>query len=115
MKYTKLHQLNKDSEASVRPSQEPRPELPKFEQAWAKDAIRGNCNGLLPCSTAGPKGIDYSEEALPERDPAYRLPDGTLSDGQTVEEMPSHVRQELARRLEQLGMNPAKAAMVASL
>jgi hypothetical protein len=115
MKYTKLHQLNKESEASVRPSQGPRPELPKFEQAWDKYGMFGACNGLPLSSADSPTGMDYSEEALPERDPAYRLPDGTLSEGQTVEEMPSHVRQELARRLEQLGMNPAKAAMVASL
>ena len=37
--------------------------------------------------------IDFSEEAIPERDPAYRLPGGTLSDTQTVEHLP------VARRL----------------
>jgi hypothetical protein len=59
--------------------------------------------------------IDYSEEAIPERDPAYRPLDDTLYKVQTVEVMPAEVRQQLARRLEQLGMNSARAAMVASL
>lgn len=59
--------------------------------------------------------IDYSEEAIPERDPAYRPLDDTLYKGQTVEVVPAEVRRALARRLEQLGMNSARAAMVARL
>jgi hypothetical protein len=58
---------------------------------------------------------DYSEEAIPERDPAYRTLDGTLCEEQTVEVMPEDVRLALARCLEQLGMSAAKAALVATL
>ena len=32
---------------------------------------------------------DYSEEAIPERDPAYRLSGGTCDDPQTVEQLPA--------------------------
>ena len=70
---------------------------------------------LPPGSTAPQTGIDYSEEAIPERDPAYRMHDGTLYEVQTVEVMPSAVRRALARCLEELGMSPSRAAMVASL
>jgi hypothetical protein len=58
---------------------------------------------------------DYSEEAIPERDPAYQLPDGTLHETRTLEYLPRAERLALARRLEQLGMSAARAAMVASL
>ena len=60
-------------------------------------------------------GIDYNEEAIPERDPAYRLSDGTCDDTQTVVPMPAAERLALARCLEQLGMSPARAAFAASL
>ena len=59
--------------------------------------------------------VDYSEEAIPERDPAYRMMDGTLADAQTVDALPRDVRLDLARALEELGMSAAKAALVASL
>ena len=58
---------------------------------------------------------DYSEEAIPERDPAYRLSDGTFDDSQTVEQLPAAERLALARRLEELGMSPARAAFAAGL
>jgi hypothetical protein len=58
---------------------------------------------------------DYNEEAIPERDPAYRLPDGTLCDLQTVEVMSGDTRAALARCLERLGMSSSRAAMVANL
>jgi hypothetical protein len=58
---------------------------------------------------------DYSEEAIPERDPAYQLPYGTFHETQTIECVPAAKRLALARCLEQLGMNAARAAMVASL
>ena len=61
------------------------------------------------------RDTDYSEEAIPERDPAYRTSDGTLCEEQTMEVMPTEVRQALARSLEQLGMSVEKAALVASL
>jgi hypothetical protein len=59
--------------------------------------------------------IDYSEEAIPERDPAYQLPHGTSYEAQTVEILTAAERCALARSLEQLGMSAARAAMVANL
>jgi hypothetical protein len=58
---------------------------------------------------------DYSEEAILERDPAFRLSGGTDHEGPTVESVSAAVRQDLARCLEQLGMSPSRAAAVASL
>ena len=58
---------------------------------------------------------NYDEEAIPERDPAYRLPEGTLSDTKTIDYMSGAERLALVRSLEQLGMNPARAAIVVSL
>lgn len=58
---------------------------------------------------------NYSEEAIPERDPAYRLSDGTCDDTQTVEHLPAAERLALARSLEHLGMSRARAAFVVSL
>jgi hypothetical protein len=58
---------------------------------------------------------DYSEEAIPERDPSYRLPGATICDAQTVEHLPAAERLALARCLEQLGMSPARAAAVVNL
>jgi hypothetical protein len=58
---------------------------------------------------------DYSEEAIPERDPAYRLPGGTDDGEPTIEAVSPEARRDLARRLQQLGMNCARAAFVASL
>jgi hypothetical protein len=59
--------------------------------------------------------IDYSAEAIPERDPAYLRPDGTLYEAQTVEAMAADVRLALTRSLVQLGMSAARAAIVARL
>jgi hypothetical protein len=56
-----------------------------------------------------------SEEAIPERDPSYRLPDGTGCDEPTVEALSAEVRLDLAHRLQKLGMSRARAAVVASL
>jgi hypothetical protein len=58
---------------------------------------------------------DYSEEAIPERDPTYRLPAGTCCQTRTIEHLPAAERLALARRLEQLGMSSARALLVASL
>jgi len=78
-------------------------------------------DAVLPCERfplsalgEGP-GTDYSEEAIPERDPAYRMSAGTLCEEPTVEAMPAEVRLALRRRLEQLGMSAVRAAAVASL
>ena len=59
--------------------------------------------------------IDYSEEAVPERDPGYALPDGTLFEAQTVEVLKKDARLALARHLVQLGMDAVRAGLVASL
>jgi hypothetical protein len=58
---------------------------------------------------------DYSEEAIPERDPAYRLPEGTFCDTQTVDYISTAERLALIRSLEEFGMSAARAALVASL
>ena len=58
---------------------------------------------------------DYSEEAIPERDPDYRLPRGTDYEARTVETVSAELRLELARRLQELGMSRARAAVLASL
>jgi hypothetical protein len=58
---------------------------------------------------------DYSEEAIPERDPAYRLPDATLYATQTAAYLPASERLALARCLEQLGINRARATILASV
>jgi hypothetical protein len=58
---------------------------------------------------------DYSEEAIPERDPAYRPLDDTICETPTIEVVPAEMRLALARYLEQLGMSPARATMVANL
>jgi hypothetical protein len=60
-------------------------------------------------------GGDYSEEAIPERDPAYRLPAGTDYQGPTVEAVSPAERLELERCLRQLGMSEARSVFVASL
>jgi hypothetical protein len=74
----------------------------------AGDGLLLNSNAERPCA-------DYSEEAIPERDPAYRLQDGTLKETHTVEYLPAAERIALARQLEQLGMSAARAAVVANL
>jgi hypothetical protein len=72
-------------------------------------------DGRLPDAQDQQTYTDYSEEAIPERDPAYQLPDGTLHETKTLEYVSGAERLALARRLEQLGMSAARAAMVASL
>jgi hypothetical protein len=67
----------------------------------------------LPLHSCDP--IDYSEEAIPERDPAYRTSDGTMHEEQTIDEISAVMRIALARQLVQLGMRSSRAAMVASL
>jgi len=74
----------------------------------AGDGLLANSNDEQTCT-------DYSEEAIPERDPAYWLPDGTLTETHTVEYVPAAERLALARCLEQLGMSTARAAVMASL
>jgi hypothetical protein len=59
--------------------------------------------------------VDYSEEAIPERDPSYQLSDATLHQTQTVDYLTAAERFVLARCLEQLGMSRARATVVATL
>ena len=59
--------------------------------------------------------IGYGEEAIPERDPAYRVGVGTLQDEQTVDELSAEMRLTLVGQLVALGMSPSRAAMMASL
>ncbi|HMC90149.1 MAG TPA: hypothetical protein VKI17_11405 [Gemmataceae bacterium] len=87
----------------------------KFNEEPATADIPLAGNRRLPNSKGQRSCTDYSEEAIPERDPAYQLPDGTLYETQTVEVMPAAARLALARCLEQLGMSASRAAMVASL
>jgi hypothetical protein len=58
---------------------------------------------------------DYNEEAIPERDPAYRLPHGTSCEEPTVEVISAELKRDLARHLQLLGMSRTRAAIVASL
>jgi hypothetical protein len=67
----------------------------------------------LPLHSCEPS--DYSQEAIPERDPAYRTSDGTMHEEQTLDEISADMRIALARQLVQLGMKPSRAAMVANL
>jgi hypothetical protein len=67
------------------------------------------------CLPESEKDGDYSEEAIPERDPAYHLPVGTGYDPTTVEVVSAEVRRDLARHLQELGMSRARATLVASL
>jgi hypothetical protein len=58
---------------------------------------------------------DYSEEAIPERDPAYQLPVATWYQEATIELLTAEERLDMARQLQLLGMSRARAAAVASL
>jgi hypothetical protein len=87
----------------------------KFNEAPATADLLLAGDRLLPSSTDQQICTDYSEEAIPERDPMYRLPDGTHHETQTIVYMPAAERLAIARCLEQLGMSRARAAFVASL
>jgi len=91
------------------------PTAGKFNERAAMADLSLTGDGLLPSANDQRTCTDYSEEAIPERDPAYRLPAGTLYETQTVEHIPAAGRLALARCLEQFGMSPAKAALVARL
>ena len=87
----------------------------KFNEEPTTAALALAGDRLLPNSNDQRTCTDYSEEAIPERDPAYRLPKGTLNETRTVEYVTPSERLALARCLEQFGMSTATAAMVASL
>jgi hypothetical protein len=71
--------------------------------------------GGQPSSDGDFDDIDYSEEAIPERDPSYQLSDATLHQTQTVEYLTAAERFLLARCLERFGMSRARATVVANL
>jgi hypothetical protein len=77
------------------------------------DALRTRGEFEEQLSTADVR--DYSEEAIPERDPAYRLPVATWYEEETIEVVTAEKRLDMARRLQLLGMSRARAAAVASL
>jgi hypothetical protein len=85
-----------------------------YEQAPTVD-VRPAVETCRPKSERDSAYRDYSEEAIPERDPAYRLPVGTGYEQATVEAVSAEVRRDLARRLQELGMSRTRATFVASL
>jgi len=113
MRYLVFNNVAKDFEVGVLPY-DMVIEMEKLDEELAKTRVRFAVEqGQQSSDNDG--AVDYSEEAIPERDPAYRPLDDTLYKVQTVEIVPAEVRLALARSLEQLGMNSARAAMVASL
>jgi hypothetical protein len=96
-------------------------------QQWATVLIAGRFSDLAPKADVPRKGErhppsrsasacrDYSEEAIPERDPTFQLPSDTDCQAPTVEVVSAEARLDLARRLEQLGMSRTKAAALARL
>jgi hypothetical protein len=56
--------------------------------------------------------VDYSEEAIPERDPSYWPHAGTLHEEQTVDDLSAEMRSALIQTLVDLGMSPTRAAFV---
>jgi hypothetical protein len=83
------------------------------EQLPTADVLRA-VERRLPKSKDPGACRDYSEEAIPERDPAYRLSAGPEYEQATVEFLSAEVRRDLARRLQEMGMSRAKAVVVAS-
>ena len=71
--------------------------------------------GLFTAQLPTPEGQDYSEEAIPERDPAYCLPVGTCYDESTIEVVSKEQRLEFVRQLQQLGMSYNRASVLAIL
>ena len=57
---------------------------------------------------------DYSEEAIPERDPSYRLP-ADIEDSPTQRTLRPDTRDRMQVKLERLGMAPGRAAAVAAI
>src|SRR5262249_39311925 len=76
-----------------------------FHEAPATTDLPLADDRLLPNQQDEWTCTDYSEEAIPERDPAYRLPAGTDYGTKTVDYMPAAERRALARCLEELGMS----------
>jgi hypothetical protein len=113
MRYLELNNVAKDLQVGVL-SLDMVTEMEKLDEELASAGVR--FAGERPQPSSDEDGaVDYSEEAIPERDPAYRPLDDTLYRAQTVEVVSVEVRLALARCLEQLGMSAARAAIVARL
>jgi hypothetical protein len=69
--------------------------------------------GVFTAQLPTPDGQDYSEEAIPERDPAYCLPVGTCYDETTIEVVSKEERLEFVRQLQELGMSYTRAFVLA--
>jgi hypothetical protein len=116
---------DEDGEANMKHHAEEKPDafLPsemdlaagKFHEEPATIDMAFVSHKLLVSSTDREICTDYSEEAIPERDPAYQLGHGTYSETQTIEHLPAARRLALARCLEELGMSATRAALMASL
>src|SRR5437899_349919 len=105
MRVIVLNNAIKDPEADVLPGEKLLTEIGTFNEEPATAGVLLAGHGLHLSSKGERTRTDYSEEAIPERDPAYHTHDGTLNETQTVEHMRSDVRLALARCLEQLGMS----------
>ena len=114
MRYLEFNNAAESFEANVLPY-DIVAEMEKIDEELAMTGVRFDEERLQQSAKAERTVIDYSEEAIPERDPAYRPIDDTLYKAQTVEVIPAEMRLALARSLEQLGMSGVRAAMVASL
>ena len=96
-------------------SRQEKKKIAQSQNESAREALTLDYNGTHPRPNDERTYVDYSEEAIPERDPAYCPFGGTLHEEQTVDELPADLRLALARQLEQLGMSASRAAMVSRL
>jgi hypothetical protein len=106
---------HEEAKRGVLVRQEKVPAAGKFNEQPATTELTLAGDRLLPNGPDRQTITDYSEEAIPERDPAYQLPDGTHCEPQTVEYVNAAERLALARCLEQLGMSAPRAAIMARL
>jgi hypothetical protein len=106
---------HKDSMAGVLPDEKYLTGIEKIKEALVRAGVILGGERLDSSRNREDTHADYSEEAIPERDPAHSTLHGTLYETQTVEDVPAYVRLDLARQLKELGMSPVRAAMVASL
>ena len=85
MELMMLIQAAKDFEAGVLPYDNFLFQIGKFSEKLATTGAKSAGERSEQNSKTEDAVIDYSEEALPERDPAYRLLDDTLYKAQTIE------------------------------
>src|SRR5438874_5774158 len=99
MRYLKLNNAAESVEANVLPY-DIVTEMEKIDEELAMTGVRFDEERLEQSAKAEGIAIYYSDEALPERDPAYRPIDDTLYKAQMVEVIPAEMRLALARSLE---------------